>query len=193
MATKLKLPRKGATRRRVADEEMAAALKNTDNQNIMHNVLERYSGMMHPSDLKNCGLHALWKTLQYHKEEFGQKFTTSLFRFLHWEVRRELKRQRNEKKGMLPLSSVGDIPSQEKEDGADHREGLSHLRDCMQFMSEEQKQFLHEFYLDQWTLDEIASIHSMSKEAARQKIAIAVARLKELCEESDKPVYSEPE
>jgi RNA polymerase sigma factor (sigma-70 family) len=188
MTTKVKKPR-----REVNNEEFRLAQENKDNQNIIWKELNQYKGLLSSDDLKSCGLQALWRALQYHDSTFSQKFTTSLYRFVHWECRRELRRQNNLKKNTVSIHLVGDIPKKEDSNGAEHREKMTFLQDCMRRLSNEHRTLLEEYYLQRWTYDDMAKLHNCSKESIRGKLNIAVGRLRELCEDIEEPVYSDDE
>lgn len=171
----------------VSNEQLRVAQANSDNRNIIKKVLQQFAGLIHSDDLERCGLHGLWRTLQNHDDRFGQKFTTSLTRFVRWECLRELRQQRSSRKNFLPIGESCDDYAENKS----HQEEMVHVRECMQFLSKEHRRLLEEYYLEQWTMEEIGALHNMSKETVRQKLEAAIRRLRELSTEEDEPVYSD--
>lgn len=180
-----------AVRKPVSDEQMRRALADSNNTNIIKKVLKKYIKLIHEDDLDNCGLHALWRALQYHDDAFHQKFTTSLYRFTEWECRRELRRQKNARKHQVSLGDeIEDARSLRAEDQDKRHEEMTYVRECMQLLSQDQRQLVEEYFIEQWTMDEIAALHGMAKESVRQKLDWIVRRLRDIREEDDESVYS---
>ena len=76
--------------KKISDKEFEEAYKNTDNRNMIRMVCASFSNTLSSDILESCGMLALWKCLRSHDEKYGQKFTSSLYRFVRWECIREL-------------------------------------------------------------------------------------------------------
>jgi RNA polymerase sigma factor (sigma-70 family) len=150
--------------------------KQRDNRNIMHSVTSRYAPFISQNALNDCALQALWRCLGYHEEGWGQKFTTSLWRFTDWECKRELLKIKHlSKTHTIPISEFNDafdMPSPETSQDVDD------IRECINLLLPIEKQLIQEYYFERRTMEEIGRLHGYSKEAARQKIAKAVNHLK---------------
>lgn len=175
------LIRKKLIRKPVSDEQMERALANSDNANIIRSVLQKFAGQLHEDDLYTCGLHALWRALQYHDDSYGQKFTTSLYKFTDWECKRELRRQKNEKKNMVPLATEGEIVLMPQVPEDDHRDTMRQVQECMRSLPLPDQKLLQAYYIDQFTMDEIAALFDLSKEGVRQKLEDTVKKLRNYC------------
>lgn len=160
-------------KRKVTNEEFEQAYTNKDNRLIIRSVTSMFANVIPEDELVSCGLNALWRCLSQHQSSYGQKFTTSLWRFTNWECLRELKNIQRTKKS-LNIDNINVSTKQVSEN-------LSHLRECMTLLSESNKQLIQEYYLDKRTMEEIGKLHGYSKEAARQKINRAVIELRKLC------------
>lgn len=166
-------------RRKVDNEEFRIAYENKDNKKIMRKVINKYRGSLISSDeLNSCALVGLWRALGYHDNSFKQKFTTTLWRFTNWECQRELAKKTRKKNKIIvqPIIDL-DIPMPERS------EECIKLQECLKLLPDNQRQIINEYYFDKRTMEEIGSIHSYSKESARQKIMMAICKLKEIyCE-----------
>ncbi len=194
--TVVKPKKKRADRKVVTDEMMRTAMADRNNKNIIRKVLLLYHGLMTPSELETCGMHALWKTLQYHKPEFGKKFTSNLHTFVEWECKRELRRLNNEKRRKVPLSEVGDLPAPENENLApDHKDKMGQLWGWINSysFSEIQRTMIVEYFFEQRTYEEIGKRHGLSRESVRHKLDHAINRLRQLTQDEDSAVYSPEE
>lgn len=180
----------GTRRRHVTNEEMEVALKNTDNTNIIRSVLFKYKDLINEDDLETCGLSGLWRALGYFRPEYGKKFTTNLYQFVHFECRRELRKQKNHHKGNVGLNAAANKAEAEDVECPEDRLAIRHMEECMLLLSREQRDLLHSYYYDNFTVDELSSHFGYSKETVRHKINWAELRLRELCDEIGEPVYS---
>ena len=76
----------------VNSEKWTAKWADKDVQRTIRYICGRYAKQMHPDDLEQLGRIALWKCLRTHDDSI-QKLTTSLTTYLHWEIRRELRKE----------------------------------------------------------------------------------------------------
>lgn len=158
-------------RREVPNEELRIALQNEDNQAMIKTVTHKYRSSISQEDLHRCGLHGLWRALQYHQDGRGQKFTTSLFRFVDWECKKELKKANSQKKA-LSLEAINvEVPYFEKDDDPEH------LRECLKLLPKKESQLVDMYYFRNMTLEQIGRANQYTKEAARQKLGKAIQNL----------------
>jgi RNA polymerase sigma factor (sigma-70 family) len=169
--------KKKLERRRVTNEDFNKALANTNNIRLIKDVTNHYAQQIPADDLYRCGLNALWRCLSYHQDIYNQKFTTSLYRFVNWECRRELKKIKRERQRTINISSIETkdtfaIPATESTDE------VKHLYECIEMLPSQHKVLIQEYFIEKRTMQEIGKLHNYSKEAARQKIKKAVDALK---------------
>lgn len=151
-----------------------------DNRNIMRTVINRYIGSLPADSLKKCALEGLWRCLKYHDyNQTKKKFTTNLWTFTDWECKRELRKLRKPEKAprivsMTDFKAVFDIP------GKEMPEDVTHIRECIELLPPAQRDLIKEYFFDNRTMEEIGALHKYSKEAARQKINKALAKLREM-------------
>lgn len=192
-------------RRFVSNEEYEAAWKNEDNRNMIRSETLAYAKQLDENSLDSCGMQGLWKALQYHRNDKGQKFTTSLWRFIHWECQRELRRVNRQKarerrlendiselpESSLPLDVRCRTPGKfgPDNDAKDRSDNLSHIRDCMQKLPLKVRRVVYQHFFENRTMDEIGMANGYSKETARSRLAQGVSLLKEWCiDQPDEPV-----
>lgn len=162
-------------KRHVSDEEFYRAYRIPDNRAIIRSVLRRYANSLPQEDLDSCGMHGLWRALMYHRDSFGQKFTTSLHRFVVWEVRRELRRVNTKKlKSTVSLGSHDYV-----DENSEENENWFFVDSISVLPNEDQRSILWMYYVDGLTLEQIGNKNGYSKETARQKIGKAIRTLRE--------------
>lgn len=164
-----------AVRRHVSNEEFNKALKNPDNASVIRAVCLQFAKTLSIEELRSCGLNALWRALSYHQDGKGNKFTTSLFRFVRWECSREIRRLNNYRKHVVAMPDNCDVSDETDTD-------IVNLRESIRLLPEQHKDILHQYYFDNRTMEEIGVRNGYSKESARQKINKALAELRELCQ-----------
>jgi DNA-directed RNA polymerase specialized sigma24 family protein len=171
-------------RRSVSNAEFDKAWANSDNRNIIENVLLRYNQQLSSDERHTCGLHALWRALGYHKEGFGKKFTSNLYQFTHWECRRALReKSTSDRRGNQPLPDEEFMPVMNGLDEEQTGDNIGLLRERMTLLSNEERQLIYQSYLESRTDEEVGQLNGYTKEAARQKINRAFLRLREICVE----------
>lgn len=170
--------------RSISNEEFESAWKDTNNQKIIRRILYKYARWLSVDDLETCGLMALWNALACHQPSFQQKFTSSLYRFVQWEVRRRLDREkkvrrRHEEGDVSIMVDNRHLISTRK------HEQLEYIKERLVMLPDQAQTIVRRFYFEGKGVEEIASDLSQSKEAVRQQLLKAVARLKELCQRID--------
>jgi RNA polymerase sigma factor (sigma-70 family) len=116
---------------------------------------------------------ALLKCLENHDDSYGQKFTTSLYRFTVWECRRFLRNRRN----TLSLSSVPELSVTV----CDRHEDVEHILECLDLISESDRSLVEQRFIMGMTLREIGALRGYTRQTAMKKVRRAVARLKRVC------------
>lgn len=170
--------------RRVGDAEFVAALADPDNANVLKATLRRYANLLDQDERTSCGLKAVWRTLRHHRDDMGQKFTTSLVRFVHWECRREAARRGGKSPpGTLPFSDRDAAARPRRDDGASERhEEMEHVLTRLPLLPRAwQRRMLRQHFLQGMSVDEVGVANGCTREAARQRIRKAVDKLRELC------------
>lgn len=81
-------------RRFVSNDELIETLNNKDVKNIVKHYCLKFKKQFDDDDLQSISMYAVWRCLQYYKEEYNKKFTSNLCIFLKFEFLRELKRQK---------------------------------------------------------------------------------------------------
>jgi len=170
----------------VTDEEFRAALANKDNENVIKSITRKFLGQLTADEAHACGLKGLWRALQYYREEFKQKFTTSLYRFVVWECNREVKRV---------MGAGKSRPHQLLENDADYNklavdsiktfgsDDIEHVMVRMESLHPEHKRVVQQYFLQNLTMEQIGQANGYSKETARQKLNHAVVALRGICAE----------
>jgi len=141
--------------------------------------------MIDRQDLDTCGLFGLWRALQYHQDGRGQKFTTSLYRFVDWECKKELKKKQVKAGGRKVRSLDADDGKKTfKIDVEDKSiapaEEAKHLRECLRLLPKSESQLVDMYYFREMTLEQIGRQYGYTKEAARQKLNKAVEKLRKI-------------
>lgn len=182
---------KATAKRHVRDQEYEAALKNQDNVKVLHGVAANYRNVLSEDELRGCALKALWRALQGHRSVFGQKFTTSLHRFMRWECNREAggrrrvvsrcpaKSRPQQVRLNIELLAEPDCRQLTAEDV----EEMDHVQTRMALLPEEHREILKQHYLDGMGINDICAARSLSREAVRRRLRRAMDALRRVCED----------
>lgn len=162
----------------ISNKEFEDALANKDNARLINHITNQYAKLLTKDVRKTCGLFALWRALQSYDPSFGQKFTSSLYRFVHWECRRELANQGNvqRKHSLKSAVSSDDLASIE------NKEFLNHF---IELLPANNRSILKAYYFDNLSLVDIGRVNGYTKETARKRVKEAVEKLKEIVNNSD--------
>jgi RNA polymerase sigma factor (sigma-70 family) len=162
----------------ISNETFNQAYFNQDNVALIKSVTNRYSKSLNRDVLYSCGLQGLWKCLRSHEynHSSGQKFTTSLWRFVNWECQRELRKKMKQGNIITEADIEHDIEVTSPIPNPD----IEHMKECLTLLPLQYRTLIQEYYLENRTMEEIGKLHNYSKEAARQKINRAVQRLQEI-------------
>jgi RNA polymerase sigma factor (sigma-70 family) len=173
-------------KRQVSDAEYADALKNPDNQGIIKGVLSIYHQHLPSDSLEDCGQVGLWRALQSHRDELGNKFTTSLYRFVTWECQRELRklngRNRRRRVDFVPDTQLSKVVDSVGIDRMNSAETSVYVKECLALMPSEQgKHVLTQYFLQEMTYEQIAKANGYSRETARKNVQTAILAMRRLC------------
>lgn len=194
--TECKPKRVPRPRRVVTDDEYRAAYHGVrgdpesmraaaNNRGIIRGVLRVYSGRLSEDELDSCGCKALWRCLQYHSDDYGQKFTTSLHRFAHWECQRELRSLRGSKNKPAEWanSKFDDAPDEAGIIRAGREAVAQYANECLDLLPHDwQRVVIRQYYIEGMTMEEVGSANGYSKETARQRLRRALDALRDVCE-----------
>lgn len=78
----------------ISNRDFERAKANTDNANIIKSIIVSFSKDVDESTLEACGDIGLWKCLKSHDPTKGNKFTSSLYRYVTWECLNALSEHR---------------------------------------------------------------------------------------------------
>lgn len=166
--------------RAVSDAELRQALADENNQRLIRSVTRTYARQLSEEQLENCGMHAVWRTLRKHRHDHpsGQKFTSSLYRFVHWECKKELGRVRGRRK--MTSLEVAPEPTCRAP-----REEIAELLSCLEQLPDQQQTLLRQYYLSEMSLEKVGQLHGVSIETARLLIGRAERELRCLMEDEE--------
>lgn len=161
-------------RRPVSNEEMEKALKNPDISALMKSECLKYRKVLDEHQRKSAGLEGLWKTLQYHIDGKGLKFTTNLYKFLHFELRRELKKQEkyNNTKNISMLYESKDVRSD-----MEFEDSLEYIKNSI---SENVSNVTRQYCLEKRKPSEIARINGFSLNETKKMLNLGLSKIESI-------------
>lgn len=166
-------------KKEVTNQQFELAYRNEDNIKITNKVLSFYKSVLPDEVLKDCGLKGLWRCLQFHNPDNGNKLTTSLWRFVRWECE-------NEKKKLRTLKSRRRSKSIELFDVEDDTTvSMDIFNDIDSMLDNESSSIIRLRFVEKMTLKEIGVRFGYTKEAARQKLNHALSEVKRLVYNSE--------
>ena len=161
--------------KKISDKEFEEAYKNTDNRNMIRMVCASFSNTLSSDILESCGMLALWKCLRSHDEKYGQKFTSSLYRFVRWECIREL----------VSHNRKPTLTQETTEDFEDFNAENDEIMEFVNLLSPNQREIIYLRFYENCTFAEIGQKQGYTKQAARQNVNKSISRLRELCKQRD--------
>jgi RNA polymerase sigma factor (sigma-70 family) len=167
------------------DEESKKAA--ADNRGIIKAVLKRYSFQLESDDLESIGMYALWKCLRYHVDGY-QKFTTNLYRFVHWECQRELgKKKPKEREEVYAAKRMS-----RQEEEYFQEKTVAEVREHMTLLPKGwMKKLLYWHFFLELPQYEMAKRCGCSPRIISMRLATAIKHLRSLME-IEMPEYSDP-
>jgi RNA polymerase sigma factor (sigma-70 family) len=180
--------RQAGMKREVTNEELKAALENSDNHNLMRSEARKYEKTLDEEEIERACLRAMWRCLGNHIPDHAskQKFTTSLYRFLKWELNRAVAAQKKARKG-LARRDVHDIPERALKPTKTNRRTNSPQTEAMAgFVLEQARKCLHDddlkilqlYFLGGMTAEEVGSKVGKKKEQVRSRVEFIVKYLR---------------
>lgn len=161
-------------RKHVTNKEYETALHNSDNNSILMKISNQYYKNLSEDVLTDCRLYALWRCLSYYDASKGTKFTTNLWKFMHFECKKAL--QQKYRLNRIPTISINDnidIPYENI--------NLESIQEYLSILPPSYKKIIFEYYMEARTMEEIGKINNTTREAARQKLNRAIKLLRKMC------------
>lgn len=153
----------------VTSEDFDNAIADVNNLKIIKSVCSRYRDKLSEDILKACGLRALWQCLKSHDDTYGRKFTSSLYQFVHWRCKDQVrKRQTN---GHLELT--GDVV----DDSLPVLDVLI-VREYLEILPENYKKVVYGKFFESKSCAEMGREMGCSRENVRQLLDRALERLR---------------
>jgi hypothetical protein len=145
----------------VSNEAYEQAWSDAHNRRIIASVSRPYRDRLPPEEITFRGQIALFKCMKKHEECRGNKFSTSLHRYVSWELEKGLRDYARETNRHPPLPSVEDFML------VAPNNGLSvEVRDCLMKMSNEYRLVLEQTYMEGMSLREIEVKNGYSRQTA---------------------------
>jgi len=148
-----------------SSEDIKEAQKDMNNVRIINKCLSKYAFCLDPDELHECGLHGLWKALEYH-DYSRQKFTNSLYTHVRWACLIRMRDKRKYKNtlslDMLPDSGM-DAYEDKSFDKVDMHDAINSLNKC-------ERRMVTDYYINNKKMKEIGTEVNLSKERVRQRI-----------------------
>lgn len=175
-------------RRHVNDTEYQQALASKDVQGIMRSMANKFRNSLDQDQQWDCCLNGLWRALGYHDPRHisGQKFLTSLSKFVRWECLRTIKKQKTYAKRVgFYEEMVDDEERSYKASRPDPTaDTYGHVEECMErFLPKTTRELVRAHYFERRSVDELAVQTAQSKETVRTELDWAINRLREVCDE----------
>lgn len=175
-------------KRQVSNQEFQEAYELSDNIGIIKEITSRYRNILDESDRESCGMQGLWEALVNHEENRGQKFTTSLFRYVTWRCDNCVRRIKKVRKGEVSFTDYTSCPTNrstsyqdfvQPETNQDDRIGeIYELAD--RYLSKEDRDILMDIAINGESVEEVSRRTGISKCRIRSKYSRAKKYVKEL-------------
>lgn len=164
-------------KRAVSNDEYAQALAQPDNAAILSSFKKRFLAILGEDGFEDCALVGLWRALQYHRDDRGMKFTTSLYRFMEWECRKAAKKAAR-RRPVVYEGELDHLPSPMKE-GALPVE-IDHVLERMQRLPLADQYLIRSYYLEGKSAREIGLTLDppRKRETVRKRISRGLNRLR---------------
>jgi RNA polymerase sigma factor (sigma-70 family) len=121
-------------------------------------------------------LEALWKSLQCHNENYNQKFTTTLYRFVDWECKRRLRRKRALKNNPFHIISNDFSSVLIKKNELSY-----YINEKIDLLDKDFSILLRQRFFDGFSIKEIGVINNCTPSIIRYKLSKAIEKLKSIC------------
>lgn len=155
----------------ISNDDLMAAIADPKNQQMISKVCKRYSNALAPSVLKSCGEAAVWRCLQSHIDGKGNSFTSSLYKFLHWECLRELGTNK------FQYEEIGECNFGEL--GPDPNDALI-VKELLSALPEKNQKIVVARYMEGRTLADIGATHNYSKQGIQNILTRSIDIMREV-------------
>lgn len=147
----------------VSNQEFELAYNNKDNIKLIYSIIKKYRKSLPPDSAKEIAMNAIWRCLGSHDPE-RQKFTSSLYRYTHWECLKMIPKKEKFKKVQLY-------------DNISYNENYDYI-DCILSLPDNERDLIHSYFIEKLTFKEIAKKYNKDKEWASKKIRTIISKLK---------------
>jgi RNA polymerase sigma factor (sigma-70 family) len=148
-----------------SNEDIKEAQKDMNNVRIINKCLSKYAFCLDPDELHECGLHGLWKALEYH-DYSRQKFTNSLYTHVRWACLIRMRDKRKYKKTL----SLDMLPDNGMDAYEDKSFDMVDMQDAIDSLTSREKKMMTDYFVNNKTMKEIGLEVNLCKERVRQKI-----------------------
>lgn len=160
------------TKRNISNEEFNEA-RTPRIQELIQNVSRTYSQSLSPATLQAAGDMALWRCLQNHDPKYGSRFTTSLYRFVHWECLRSIGEQK-----APDTTLIGDI------EGSNESIAIQMiLDDYLGLLKTRDRRIIEARFFESCTFEEIAQREGFSKQGIKDIVDRSVSTMAEAAQD----------
>ena len=160
----------------ITNDEFLEAKDNLDNKRLIFSILQKYKNIFSYEELENIGNIALWKCLLKHNPNLGQKFTTSLYNHVMWQVLVELRNYNKDKKYTTNTVSSGVNTSSYEQNN-----NLTDVKDILNTLEPRYRDIVYEYYIEQRTLADISERHDIGIKTASKRIKEGISLLRDKC------------
>lgn len=168
MATRIQ---KNQEKKVISNEEYVIAYNDTQNKKIMRAASKSFRGLS-PETKKSCCMNALWLTLIHHRDGFGQKFTTNLYKFVVWECSKELTKHNR------IISRECQMLDEDVGLSVSYDDVPVYMQDCIQQLSPKLATVIKQKFFDNMTLAEIGRANGYSKQMANVNLNKGLEKLR---------------
>lgn len=176
-------------KRQVSNEEFEKAYQSPDNIRMIKSITSQYKNILDEDERESCGMQGLWEALVNHEENRGQKFTTSLFRYVTWRCDNCVRRTNKQRQGNVLFTDYGvaDTMRVGRHDefaqpvSKEPNERVGEIYELAErYLSKEDRDILMDIAINNETVEEVSARTGISKCRIRSKYRTAKKYLKEL-------------
>ena len=149
------------------NDDFNTELAKRKNKTAMSAAARSFSSCLAPDELEQCKLLGLWKTINNFDRRFGNRFTSLLYTNVRFECINQVKRNKPRAQSLFDESH--EAPTKE-----------FHFYEIVDGLSDAHKELLHQRYIQNCTLQEMAHRHNCSISCVRRKVKAAEKRVYEL-------------
>ncbi len=164
----------------VSNEDYERAWLDETNRRIISAISRRYKGKLPYDEIVYRGQMALFKCMRKHSGERGNKFTTSLHRYVMWEFDNAVRDRIRELERTPPALCIEDFQVQ-----APDAILSMDVNECLMKMSEPDRIILQQSFIHGMPLREIQREAGYSHMTAKRKLQKAIDKFKYLWRKKD--------